>query len=605
MNKKGLENTADVLRRDVLKMTSAAGSGHPTSCMSCAEIMASLFFEEMKYDVNDAENPNNDEFILSKGHAAPILYSSLFHAGCIKNDLMKLRKISSPLEGHPMPRSLKWIKVASGSLGQGLSVGVGMALAAIKQKRDFRTYVLMGDSEVAEGSVYEALQLASHYGLNNLCTIVDANRLGQRGETMIGHDVKTYAKRFESFGWDALIINGHDVNEVLWALKKFRKNGKPTAIIAKTFKGKGVSFLEDKENWHGKALSKEELEKALREVPDFKMPHVKVDRPLSNVWRFGKGKTRDNSYNLGENVATRFAYGKALGSLAEANGNVIVVDAEVSNSTHSDEVKKIRPEQFIEAYISEQNLVGICLGMSKKGFDVFGSTFATFFTRAHDQIRMSALSSANFTLVGSHVGVSIGEDGCSQMGLEDIALFRALPDSTVFYPSDAVSTDRIVKESSKIKGIKFIRTTREKTPVLYKNTESFRVGDFKVVKQNSKSRVVLVGAGITLFEAIKAHEVLKKSKVSSAVVDLYCVKPFNGKKFVEFVKQNGKKVVICEDHRPEGGIGEMLSGVLSGTGFEILHLAVREIPHSGKPEELLKKYKIDSDSIVRAVKKLV
>jgi len=592
-----LGDIANVMREDSLAATTAAGSGHPTSCLSCAELMAVLFFREMKWDVSNSENPNSDEFILSKGHAAPILYSALHRAKALKEDLLRLRKIDSGLEGHPMPRSLKWVKVGTGSLGQGLSVGIGMALAGKLQKRKFRTYVLLGDSEIAEGSVYEGLQLAAYYGLNNLTAVVDVNKLGQRGETMVGHRMKVYAKRFKSFGWHVEVVNGHKIRSVIKAFDRCESVGRPSVILAKTVKGKGISFLEGKDGWHGKPLKPEEMESALGELKGVKMPVGKIEKPRVIDWVPKKGKAKVNSYKIGEMVATRAAYGKALASLARARENVIAVDAEVSNSTQSEGVKKVRKKQFVETFIAEQNLAGICLGLSKKGFDVYGSTFGAFLTRAHDQIRMAALSSANLTFCGSHAGVEIGADGASQMGLEDIAMFRALPESVVFYPCDAVSTEKIVKLCGGLKRVKYIRTTRGKTPVVYKNTESFRVGGFKVLKQGKKDRVVLAGAGVTLHECLKASESLK----NCAVVDLYCLKPFDGRRFRDFVKKHGGKVVVVEDHYAEGGVGEMVSGL----GLKVEHLAVREIPHSGKPEELLEKYGIDSKEILRAAKKLI
>jgi transketolase len=590
---KELKVIADILRRDCLEMTSAAGSGHPTSCMSV---------DEMRYNVRKSDDSDNDEFILSKGHAAPILYSALFRAGAIKHDLKTLRKLNSSLEGHPMPRSFPWVKVATGSLGQGLSIGIGMSLAAKLSGKKFRTYVLMGDSEAAEGSVYEALQMAPIYRLDNLVMILDANRLGQRGATMLGHDVSFYEKRFKYFGWNTNVINGHNVRQLKRALKSVRRNGKPTAIIAKTFKGKGVSFLENKEGWHGKTLNVLELEQALKQIPSKAMPHGVVKKPEKTlVWKYMRGTFKESPYEIGGLVATRDAYGKVLANLAKSDGRVLAVDAEVSNSTRSAEVKKATPKQFIETYIAEQNMVGICLGLSKKGFNVFGSTFAAFLSRAHDQIRMSALSSGNFTLCGSHAGVSIGEDGPSQMGLEDIAMFRDIPGSIVFYPSDAVSCEKIMKLCSGLKGMKYIRTTRGKTPVLYERKENFVIGGYKVLKKSKSDKVVLVGAGITVGECLKSADKMK----CVAVVDLYGVKPFKGKQFVNFVKKHGQKVVIAEDHYPEGGIGEMLAEIFENERFKVEHLAIPVIPHSGKPGELMKKYGIDSAGILRAAKKLI
>ena len=605
MNTKTLQDMANILRRDVLKMTTAAGSGHPTSCLSCAEIMSVLFFNEMSYDPKNPFNPDNDEFILSKGHAAPILYSSLYHAGCIKNDLMKLRKLNSSLEGHPLPRSVNWIKAATGSLGQGLSVGVGFGLAGKLQKRKFRTYVLLGDSEVAEGSVFEALELASHYKLNNLVAIIDVNRLGQMGETMMGHSISEYRKKFEGFGWDVVTINGHDIKQIRKALDKSKRSKKPTLIIAKTFKGHGVSFLENKEGWHGKALNEEELEKALREVPNPKVPKIKIPKPLKINFKFKTNKPKQNSYQIGDEIAVREAYGKSLANLAQANSNVIAVDGEVGNSTKSDFVKKLKPEQFVEAYIAEQNMVGMALGLSKKGFNVFASTFAAFLSRAHDQIRMASLSSPrNLTFCGSHSGVSIGEDGVSQMGLEDLAIFRSLPDSIVFCPSDAVSSEKLTILCSKLNGLKYMRTIRPKTRVIYKNNEKFKLGDFKILQDSKKDNAVIVGTGITTHEALKAQSELKKQNFNVSVVDLYCIKPFDSKKFRNFVKKHGNKLVIVEDHYAEGGIGEMLAESLENSNIKIKHLAIKEIPHSGKKDDLLEKYGISWKNIIREVKKI-
>lgn len=600
---KDLQSIANVLRRDVLISTSSAGSGHPTSCLSCAEIIATLFFKEMKWDVNNSNNKDNDEFILSKGHAAPILYSVLKRAGAIKDDLTGLRKVNSRLEGHPIPYSDSHIKVATGSLGQGLSVGVGMALAGKLEKRRFRTFVLLGDSEMAEGSNYEAMEIAAHYKLNNLIAIVDINRLGQRGETLDGWNLEHYKKKFESFGWSVAEVNGHKIDELIKAFEKAQKNkGRPFVILAKTVKGKGVSFLENKNGWHGRALDEKELEKALKGIKEVEMPLIKIEKPKEiQIKEFKDKKIIFTKYKKGNEVATREAYGNALALMASAERNVIAIDGEVSNSTKSENVKKKSPAQFIEAYIAEQNMIGMALGLSKKGLHVFASTFAAFLTRAHDQIRMSAYSKGNFTICGSHSGVSIGKDGVSQMGLEDIGMFRGLPNSIIFYPSDAVSTERILFECKNLSGIKYIRTTRGKTPVIYSENEKFEVGDFKVLRETNKDVAVIVGAGITLHESLKAHDELKKKNKNVAVIDLYCVKPFNSKKFIDFVKGHGNKVIVAEDHYEAGGIGEMISKILVGTGIGIKHLCIRATPHSGKPEELLEKYGIDAKAIVKSV----
>ncbi len=603
---KQLESTADILRRDVLKMTTTACSGHPTSCMSCAEIMSVLFFSEMSYDTKNSFNQNNDEFILSKGHAAPILYSVLYRSGCIDYDLNTLRQFGSPLEGHPMPSSLKWVKVASGSLGQGLSVGVGMALACKMQKKKSRVYVLLGDSECAEGSVYEALELACHYKLNNLCAIVDVNRLGQSGETMLGHDLNSYKKRFEGFGWNVVVVNGHNIKQLIKAFGIARKeNKKPTIIISKTIKGRGVSFLEDKEGWHGKALNEAELEQALKEIPDHIMPNIKIKNPAKD-----SKKTKhivnsiNTSYKINDSVATRESYGKALVKLARNDYSVIAVDAEVKNSTYAEYMKNNYPNRYLEAYIAEQNMISMSLGLSVKGFNVFASSFACFLTRAHDQLRMAVLSDVSLTVVGSHAGVSIGEDGPSQMGLEDISMFRALPNSIILYPCDAVSAEKLTCLASNTKSIKYIRTTRAKTPVIYTNKDEFFINDFKVLKSSENDCAVLVGAGITLHEALKAYERLVSDNIHVAVVDLYCVKPFNSKKFLQLVKKSGSKVIVVEDHYSEGGIGEMISREFVGEGVVFEHLCINEIPHSGSKDKLMEFYGINDRAIVRTVRKI-
>jgi transketolase len=598
-----LYDLANILRRDSIEATTVAGSGHPTSCMSCAEILSVLFFNEMSYDIKNPNNPDNDEFILSKGHAAPILYSALKRSGCISHDLKTLRKISSPLEGHPMPGSLPWAKVATGSLGQGLSIGIGFALAAKLQSRPYKTYVLLGDSESAEGSVFEALQLAAHHKLNNLVAIIDVNRLGETGETILGHDVKAYKKLASAFGWKPLVIEGHKIEQIVKAFDKARKSKSPTLIIAKTFKGKGFSLVENQEHRHGKAFSPEEAESALSQIPNPQMPIMTIPSPRPIKY---SPKTRPvsttTSYKPSDLVATRDAYGSALAKLAK-NEKIITVDAELSDSTRSDKLRKVSKE-YVEAFIAEQNMVGIALGLSKKGFLPFTSTFAAFYTRAHDQIRMASYSQPNFTLCGSHSGVSIGEDGASQMGLEDISLFRSLPNSIVLYPSDAVSTEKLTFLTTKLQGLKYIRTTRPATPILYKNTEEFKLGDFKVLKKSLKDKAILVGSGITLHESIKAHDFLKQKNINTAVIDLYSIKPFDSKKFIQFVRNHGNKIIVTEDHRPEGGIGEMLSSVLINTNIKLKHLSVQQIPHSGSGSQLLETQNINAKAIMKSIKGL-
>jgi len=597
-----LIDISNMLRRDVIKATSMAGSGHLSSCMSCAEIISCLFFEEMGIDRRDAFNPNNDEFILSKGHAAPILYSALYRSGMIHSNPISLRRIKSPLEGHPIPcEHLPWVKVATGSLGQGLSAGVGMALAGKKQGKNFRTYVLMGDSEFAEGSVYEALEIGAHYKLNNLIAIIDVNRLGQRGETLYGYNLGRYKEILKSFGWNALVIDGHKIKHILWALQKAKSGDKPTAIIARTIKGKGVRFIENINGWHGKVLSPIEMKIALRDIPEREFPKLNL-RKVKKDKNAGEKLIvpRESFYKTGEEVSTREAYGDALANLAGLNKNVYAIDAEVSNSTFADKVKEKSSEQFIEAYIAEQNMISMALGMSKKGLNVFASSFAAFLTRAHDQIRMAALSKPNFTIVGSHAGVSIGEDGASQMGLDDIAMLRAMPNSIILYPSDGVSAEKLTYLAAKTHGLKYIRITRGKTPVIYKNNEVFKLGDFKVLKESAKDRIVLIGAGITVRESLKAYNLLKEKGVKVGVVDLYCIKPLDVKKLGRYIKEHGGNAVITEDHYKEGGIGESVMFELMKMGIKLKHLYVSRIAHSGTPEELLDLEGIDAEAIVKA-----
>lgn len=605
-----LYDIANLLRRDVLKMTTEAGSGHPSSCLSCAEIISVLFFDQMRFDPENPKNPDNDEFVLSKGHAAPILYAALKRSGALHESLDGYRTLSSHLEGHPVPSSYEpAIKVATGSLGQGLSVGLGMALAQKMQNRKSRVYVLLGDSEIAEGSIYEACELADHYKVDNLCAILDMNRLGQRGETMAGYNSEVYKKRFKAFGWQVITVNGHSVNELTKALNKARHHSKPSLIIAKTVKGKGVSFIENRDGWHGRALSREEYLAAIKELPGPSLFKISVNPPEKSrkvsKKKKSKKKIKPLNFRLHQLVATREAYGIALEHLAAKDNKIMVLDAEVSNSTFSEMVKKSEPSDFIEAYVAEQNMIGMALGLSIKGYHVYASSFAAFLSRAHDQIRMSALSHGNITICGSHAGVSIGQDGGSQMGLEDIALFRDLPGSIIFYPSDAVSAAKLVEVANEIKGIKYIRTTRAKTPVIYDNHEFFGIGDFKVLKESNDDSIVLIGAGITVHECLKAQEKLKEKGINAAVIDLYCIKPLHISKLAYFVKHHGNKIVVAEDHYSGGGIGEMLAHELINTGIRIKSLSINKMPHSGTSEELMEKYAINAKHIYMNAKTFI
>ena len=602
-----LAGVANQLRIHSIAATTAAGSGHPSSCCSAADIVAALFFGHMRYDPKNPKYHNNDRFILSKGHAAPVLYAAWAENGFLPaNQLTTLREISSDIEGHPTPR-LPFVDVATGSLGQGLSVAVGMALAARLDKLDFRTYVLLGDGECAEGSVWEAASLAGIRKLNNLVAIVDVNRLGQSEATAFGHTVEVYQKRFDAFGWRTEVIDGHDMEEILEVLGAAGIGAQPLAIVAKTFKGAGVSFMQDKNGWHGKALSKEEAERAIAELQpkarsgrDLSIPKP-ADVPAPNV-EASAGFPPLN-YNKGDKVATREAYGNALARIGAVDGRVVALDGDTKNSTYSERFLKF-PERFFECYIAEQNMVGVATGLGTRGKVPFASTFAAFFTRAHDQIRMAGHSHANLKLVGSHVGVSIGEDGGSQMGLEDIAMMRAVAGSVVLYPSDAVATEKLMEAMAMERGLCFLRTSRPKTPVVYDNTEAFPIGGAKVLRQSGNDKVTVIGAGVTLFEALKAADALAKEGINITVIDAYSVKPL-GRDVIRTAAQKTRNTVITvEDHYPEGGLGDAVAGELSADGIKVHKLAVYELPRSGKAEELLAKYQIDAAAVIAKVKSL-
>src|SRR5271154_5786951 len=508
-----LKGIANQLRIHSIEATTAAGSGHPTSCCSAADIAAALFFGHMKYDPKNPHYYNNDRFVLSKGHAAPLLYAAWAENGFVPiPELLKLRQFGNDLEGHPTPR-LPFVDVATGSLGQGLGVGVGMALAGRLDKLDYNTYVLLGDGEIAEGSVWEAASLAGIYKLNNLIAIVDANRLGQSEATAFGHDIGVYAKRFAAFGWRVETIDGYDIEEIAEVLQGVGLDDKPLAIIAKTYKGAGVSFLQDKDGWHGKPLNKEEAAKAIAELQPSAKSGIGVPIPTPNILPAPNNSSPSSyppiNYKLGDSIATREAYGIALARMGETDLRIVAVDGDTKNSTFSDKFFKKFPERSIECYIAEQNMVGVATGFGARGKVPFASTFATFYTRAYDQIRVAGISQSNIKLVGSHVGVSIGEDGPSQMALEDLAMMRAVVGSTVLYPSDAVATEKLLEEMALIKGVCFLRTSRPKTPVIYGNDEQFPIGGAKVLRQNSGDKVTIVAAGVTLFEALKAAEQLK------------------------------------------------------------------------------------------------
>jgi len=596
---------AQKLRRHSIEMTTEAGSGHPTTCMSCAEIMAELFFEEMRFDPADPTGKNADVFVLSKGHAAPILWAALKEAGAIDDDLLTLRLHTSRIEGHPTPRN-PWIRVTTGSLGQGLSAAAGMAWARKLDACKARVYALLGDGECAEGSVWEAAQFASFNKLDNLCAIVDVNRLGQSGPTMYQHEMGVYEARFKAFGWDAIVVDGHDLGVLRTAFGRARATtGKPVAILAKTLKGKGVSFVEDKEGWHGKPLKKgDELQKAVAELGDTNVT-LKVEArhypPPTEI--LSRQPALTPAYTGSEEVATREAYGAALAKLAKSAPQVVAIDGDTKNSTFAEKLKDVAPERFAEGYIAEQNMVGVALGMAAEGKIPFASSFACFLSRAYDFIRIAGCSApSHLVLVGSHAGVSIGEDGPSQMALEDLAMMRAITAATVLYPSDAVSAERLVETAAKTPGIIYIRTSRPKTKVLYANDETFPIGGSKTLRTSTKDVVTVVAAGVTLHEALAAHDVLAKEGIAIRVIDLYSVKPIDAAT-LKLAARETKGIVSVEDHSVCGGIGEAVAAAASGTKVEIL--GVREVPRSGKPGELMKVHGISADAIVAAVKRLL
>ncbi len=604
-----LEKLAKLVRYYIIVATTRAGSGHPTSSLSAVELTTGLMFGGFfHYDPDRPALPNNDRFVLSKGHASPLLYALWTVAGCItEEELLQYRVFGSPLEGHPTP-NFPYADAATGSLGQGLSIGVGMALnAKYLDKLPYRTYVLLGDSEMAEGSNWEAMQIAAHYKLDNLVGMIDVNRLGQRGETMYGWDVEAYAERCCAFGWEAVVIDGHRFDDILPAFRKAAEvKGKPVMIVARTIKGKGAPAVENKNGWHGKPLTKEEGDEALRLLePLDRSVREKMSLPedLAPPGRAGQAVPAP-AYKPGEAVATRKAYGNALARLYPAFPEMVVLDGEVSNSTYAEIVHEAFPERYFEMYIAEQNMVGTAVGLSSRGKTPFVSTFAAFFTRAFDQIRMSGYSKVNIKFAGSHAGVSIGEDGPSQMGLEDIAMFRNIIDSVVLYPSDAVSTEKLVEQAAGMSGIVYLRTTRGATPVIYDPSETFEIGGNKVLKASAGDRIAVVAAGVTLFEALDAYEELKKEGIDLRVIDLYCVKPIDTST-LKAALGAVKVVVTVEDHHPEGGLGEAVRSALAGDTIAVHSLAVRKIPRSGHAAELLGYEEISKAAIVKKVKELI
>lgn len=606
-----LHNKATQLRIESVRATSEAGSGHPSSCCSAADIVAALFFCVMRYDPKNPKAPNCDRFVLSKGHAAPLLYAAWAEAGLFpKSELLKLRTLTSDLEGHPTPR-LSFVDMATGSLGQGLPVGVGIALnAKFIDKLDHRTYVLMGDGESVEGSVWEAAELARHHGLDNLCAIVDVNRLGQSDPTMLQHDMEGYRSRWAGFDWQALVVDGHDLSALLVAFDTAANTkGKPTVLLAKTFKGKGISFMENHPSWHGKPVPKgEETQKAIDEL-------TKQLKPSSTSISFKKPSTPAQGpssisalppapYKVGDSVATREAFGVALEALGAVNPLVVGLDADVKNSTYTDKFGKKFPDRFFENFIAEQTMVGAAAGLAACGKVPFAATFACFLARAYDFIRMAAISQSNIKLVGTHVGVSIGEDGPSQMGLEDIAMMAAQPGVTVLYPSDATCTYRLVEAAANHKGMVYLRAGRPKSTVLYGPEERFQIGGSKVIRQSASDVLTIVAAGVTLFEALKAYDKLKAVGISVRVVDLYSIVPIDRTTLLDSARATQGRILTVEDHYAHGGLGDAVLSAVGTEGIKVHKLAVRAIPHSGKPDELVDHFGIGARSIVEAAKQI-
>lgn len=612
MSQSHLPELCKQVRYNILRSTTAAGTGHPTSSLSGVEFMSALMFGGyFKTELDNPANPNNDRLIFSKGHACPLLYSLYYAAGHVsETELMNLRKFGNVLEGHPTMQ-WKYTEAATGSLGQGLGVAAGMALAL---QRDFvaeqsypNVWCILGDSEMAEGSIWEAMNCGAYNNLNNLIAIVDLNRLGQRGETQIGHHSEILEAKANAFGWETFVVDGHDLDaiEAVYNQISVSESPKPKMIIAKTFKGAGISFLQDKDGWHGKALSQTDCERAIDElgIIDTNMKWA-IPHPETNLVRTVSKSTHSNfEYNKDDKVATRLAYGNALNNLGTNYADVVALDAEMNNSTFANIFAKNFPDRYFEMFIAEQNMVSVATGLSRMGRVPFVSTFAAFHARSADQIRMAQYSHANLKVMGSHCGVSIGSDGSSQMAVEDISLFRAILGSVVLYPSDAVCTDRLVQKMADHKGISYLRCTRADVPVIYDNSETFQIGGSKTIFTSPNDKVTVIAAGITLFEAIKAAKELSKEGISVRVIDLYSIKPLD-KSAIAKACQETEALITVEDHLQEGGIFEAVSSC--GVITKPVHcLAVKKMSCSGTPAELLKLMEIDAEAIIRKVKEVL
>ena len=597
------------LRVDSVRCSAAASSGHPTSSMSAADLMAVLLARHLRYDFADPRAPGNDHLIFSKGHASPLYYAMLKMAGAITDEeLLSYRKAGSPLEGHPTPR-LPWVDVATGSLGQGLPIGVGVAIAGRDlDQLPYRIWVLCGDSELAEGSIWEAAEHASYAGLDNLTAIVDVNRLGQRGPTRHGWDTAAYARRFAAFGWHTLEIDGHDITAIDEALRAAAEHaGQPTVILARTKKGRGVAAVEDREGAHGKPLP--DPDDAIRELGGDRHLHVEVTPPPPDPRprRFPVGDGRLPDFKVGSMAATRTAAGQALAALGDTRPEVVVLDGEVSDSTRTEYFADAHPDRFFECYIAEQQMVAVAVGMQVRGWIPYASTFAAFFSRAYDFIRMAAISRASIRLVGTHAGVAIGQDGPSQMALEDLAALRAVHGSTVLYPCDANQAARLTAAMADISGVSYLRASRGDTAVIYDPDEEFPVGGSKVLRSSPDDQVTLVAAGVTVHEALAAADLLAEDGVSARVIDAYSVKPVDAVTLRQAVSETGR-ILTVEDHWPEGGLGDaVLEALALGAGtLPVVHkLAIRQMPGSATPAEQLQLAGIDMVSIAAGAADLI
>jgi transketolase len=652
-----LQNIALNLRIDSIRATTASKSGHPTSCMSAADIVATIFCNFLRYDIKNPKNPNNDRFILSKGHAIPVVYAAWKQLGVISDkELMTLRKFDSKLEGHPTPR-FEYNEAATGSLGQGLAIGAGMALNAKHEKLDYKTYVMLGDGEISEGSVWEAAEVCAHYNLDNLITIVDCNRLGQSGESLHNHHVEKYAKKFEAFGFKTFVIDGHDIEQIIKTIEQAHEiKDQPIVIVAKTFKGYGLENIQDKNGYHGKPFKTEELDKVIDELkqrfirawefqgkanadrldpsrrsllvrpPQGERPNNQPDRPKEAAGRLdvsvealakSEGPNRSVQLNLqkdinskffnqDQKIATRKAFGYALVALGKENKNIFALDGDVQNSTYTEFFAKEIPDRFIECFIAEQTMVGVTTGLELRGKIAFAATFGTFFTRAYDQIRMAGIGRNALRLCGSHCGVSIGEDGPSQMALEDLAMMRTIPNSIILYPSDGVSAYKLTELMANYNdGVSYLRTSRPATPMLYNKDEKFEIGGCKVLRQSDNDKACIIAAGVTLHEALKAHQELKEQGIDVSVIDLYSVKPLDEKTIKAIAQKSGNKIVTVEDHYIQGGLGEAVATALVNDSISVHILAIKNISRSGKPEKLLAHAQIDAKNVVKKIKEII